>query len=199
MCEQYIVKKEIIISKNKIFNKYSKLDIFFKNCIEVLYGDDNKRIEKGTYNASEIVTELLNNRNEKGSGSFKFLDSLLKDKTGVYIFLDNKTPVYIGVGGTKKGNDLKIRVKNECKIYGETKEESGTLSKNIKDIETELGNGNEVDSFDKIREKIKSYQIITISVGEMLKPNGKRNIVNIHKAEALEKILIALFHPKYNK
>jgi len=187
--EKYLIG-EISITKDKIIGEYKNMDSFYINCIEGLYGKYNKNIN--FYNLSKIIKQNADN----DLTDLKKLNS----KTGVYLFV-NKTnePVYIGIGGEKvNSQDLKTRIGQEFRAYtkkGEvskySKDSGATLSKNIREIDNLLEN--KKNSPDNSIEKIKSFSLITITVGEV---KTKKDVL---KSRALETILIALFHPKYNK
>lgn len=114
----------------------------------------------------------------------------LKNKTGVYIFVENTIPIYIGVGGTGKKDDLRTRIKAETRSYS-TSNNNATLSKNIQEIDSLLMNTKvtEVDSMNKI----KGCKVMVLVVGDMSDDSNK------DKSIALESVLIALFNTKYNK
>jgi hypothetical protein len=181
------------IAKDSILAKYKNIDVFFRDCINALYGEGNTNIEVNCFLSSNIVV-----KNSKYKLSI--LNSL-KTKTGVYIFLDNESiPVYIGIGGQKVNakQDLKVRISQELRAYCQnnvttnySKDSGATLSKNIQNIDTLLTN-NQVSPDDSV-ETIKSFSLITIAVGAITDENSVNN------SQALETILIALFHPKYNK
>jgi len=124
----------------------------------------------------------------------------LKDKTGIYIFLDSEfVPVYIGIGGQKtNGQNLKIRLGQELRAHVKkgqsteySKDSGATLSKNIQEIDKLLTQ--EDISADTSIETIKGFKIITLAVGDI---DCEKDVLN---ARALETVLISLFHPKYNK
>ncbi len=178
------------ISKDSILTKYSNIDDYFKNCINALCGEKNTGIKINYFLPCNII---LNG----GSNNLSALDAL-KDKAGVYIFLDSdKIPVYIGKGGTSNeltGKDLKFRVGQEL---GKGNPHN-TISNNIIDIESKLQN-KKITSRVSIDKFIKNFSILTITVCDRVINNNEIDKVNILNTEALEIVLIALFHPKYNK
>ena len=178
MSEDAKINDVISISQEKILEKYSKMEKFFINIIKELYaGKIRSFCMKG------IIKE---NRND-----YKEL-KILNNKTGCYMFLCEGVPVYIGVGGKNvNGRDLYKRVTQQCRKYDNKSDTGVTLSKNIQTIDELLGEKNV--SPDYSMEKIKSFDLIPIVVGEIT------NEKDVYKAKALETILIALFHPKYNK
>jgi len=168
------IKEIISISKEEILEKYCEMDDYYKNIIKALYGEKLDRYDLdftiNEYKAGFTIDDL---NNEKG-------------KVGCYIFIEDMVPVYIGVGGTEK-RGLKDRIAQERrKFEKEGKGDKGaTLSQNIQEIDGL--------SAEESVEKIKKFQLIAIIVGERDKRCDR------YKAQALEAILIALFHPKYNK
>ncbi len=190
MCNPIKINENINISKNDILNKYKKFDKYFRDCLDALYGEKNN-ITINCY----LPCNIINKQKYK----LEIL-KLLEDKTGVYIFIDNENiPVYIGIGGQKQNKqDLKTRVSQELRAYvtkGKTtsysKDTGATLSKNIQEIESILQN--QKITPDNSIELIKSFSLLTITVGEVTIKS------DVLKSRALETILIALFHPKYNK
>ena len=177
------------ISKESILAKYTNINSFFKSCINAFYGDYNTGIEVNCFLPCNIIVNGANNKLS--------ILNILKGKSGVYIFLDSdRIPVYIGKGGTSKkltGTDLKSRVGQELRAGSI----GNTLSKNIIDIESELQNKNISKEF-SIDNLIKNFSLLTITVCDRV-ANNEIDEVNILKAEALEMVFIALFHPKYNK
>lgn len=180
--------KEVI---KEILEKYQDMNKYFRDIIEAIWGDYDSNNSK-----------LIIKRYDSSHGIDISEDEV--GKTGCYIFLCDGIPVYIGVGGhkiykkkkkkqnqncKKKNWDLQCRVKQELKKY--TNNTGATLSKNIKEIDTLL-EGKEISADDSV-EKIKKFQLITIVVGKRNKKEAREN------AKKLETILIALFHPKYNK
>jgi len=184
MNNKYQISENLCINKYLIIKHVENAVNIVKKIILDLYESNPKNKFIHYFDAKKIMENLRSD-----SKDYTFLDKL-KHKTGAYIFLYENKPLYIGVGGIKNKDDLKTRVKNECKIYGETKEKSATLSKNIQDIETALGNTDKVKHHEKL---MKKFQIVAIALGDMsIKNNQQLAII-------LETILISLFHPKYNK
>jgi len=181
------------ISKESILSKYKKMDKFLKDSIHALYGEDNE-IKINCFLPCNII-------GRSGSNSYSCFISL-KKKTGIYLFLNNDdAPVYIGIGGEKvNGQDLKTRLQQEINVYVQknsslstiyAKNTGATLSKNIQEIDTVLENKKVLP--DNSIEKIKTFSILTVIAGDI---NNKEDVI---RARALEMVLIALFHPKYNK
>ena len=189
------INENISISKEQIQTNYQQMDIFFKNGISALYGDNvEENFEVNCFLPCNIIKE-------SGKNSYKCFNTL-KNKSGVYLFLNNNTePVYIGIGGEKlNGQDLERRLIQEVNVYVKkdsnfktkyAKNSGATLSKNIQDIDSILEN-NEVTPDNSI-ERIKLFSILTLSVGKI---NDKNSVL---KSRSFETILIALFKPKYNK
>ena len=112
------------------------------------------------------------------------------NKTGVYLFINSEyVPVYIGVGGVGKSDDLADRVRNECKLYP-SEDTGATLSKKIKENSSLLCNKL---SDDQIISMICSFEVIVIDLGKMDNPDNQKF------ASYLESLLILLFKPLYNK
>lgn len=175
-----------IIPKKSILDKYSKMDAFYKSCIDDLYGN-SKELEIKCYLPKNIINDAGKNNN---LSCFNELET----KTGVYLFLENQTPVYIGIGGEKvAGQDLKTRIGQELRAYAKkevetkySKDSGATLSKNIQEIDLNISPDDSV-------EKIKTFKLLAICCGNV---SEKEDVL---KARALETVLIALFRPKYNK
>lgn len=179
--------KEVI---TETLEKYQNMDRYFRDVIAALCESNDSNNSKFLIKRYDSCHGIESSEDEVG-------------KTGCYIFLCDGIPVYIGVGGhkiykkkkkkqnqncKKKNWDLQCRVKQELQKCTNT---GATLSKNIKYIDALLEN-KEI-SVDASAEKIKKFQLITIIVGERNNENAREN------AKKLETILIALFHPKYNK
>lgn len=185
------ITETISISKDEILIKYSQMNQYFMDCIKVLYGKCVQGVDIKYF----LPCNIINKRN-----CLSILDCL-KGKTGVYIFIDNDSvPVYIGIGGqkVKATQNLKVRLSQELRSYCKenaatsySKDSGATLSKNIQEIDALLTN-KQVSPDDSV-ETIKSFGLITITVGSITDKNSVNN------SQALESILIALFHPKYNK
>ena len=190
------IMDKIEISKEKILEEYTNIDDFIKEAIEIVYCEKEiditkheiiKTIEKYEFGL-KIIQEMIEKR------KYDALDDL-KGKTGVYIFLKDGIPQYIGIGGEKHDgkdeNRLYTRLTQELRKYDPSSSDTGaTLSKNIQEIETALGNITYgVESI----EIIKTFDLIVLLVGDITKKE------DVEKARVLETVLIALFHPKYNK
>lgn len=180
-----MIRNQIIISKKEILTKYSNLDTKIKSVIEKLY-------EVDTYNQENNLTDNVNIK------LFKITDDLLKnsrnndklkgyeDKTGVYIFMKDNIPVYIGFSGQiNKTQSLYGRIVEK---HFHSKEE---LVKKIEKIEKYLNPNVSLpnDKHQLILEYISSIIVIDC---------GKKEHDNISFAQTLEVILIALFNSKYN-
>ncbi len=117
-----------------------------------------------------------------------------KEKTGVYIFLDNDNiPVYVGVAGKVGGDhDIKQRLQKQFNCDNT----NATLSINIEEIESILQSIqiNCPKKKDK-KELILKYasKLLVIEVGDISSAD------EVQKAQSLEILLIALFNAKYNK
>ncbi len=183
------ISDNIILSKDSILNRYQNLDVYFRDCLEALYGKDN-----GVDIKCFLPCNIINNT---GKNSALALNSLI-GKAGIYIFLDQDlVPVYIGKGGTSSSTaddakDLKFRINQQ--LGGGNRH--NTLSNNIIEIESLLSNNTITE--DESIEYIKSFSLLVISSGDRRK-NGSLFQDSIDNANTLETILIALFHPKYNK
>jgi len=160
-----------IISKESILNTYSEMDVFFKKIIEFLYTGKN---------SNELTINQISVNDYKKEKSFL---SSWDSNSGVYIFIENRFPVYIGKAGTgtsEKYSFLK-------RIDQETSHTDQTLPKNVMKIDNLLENNNL--NIDDAINKIKQFNLIFIKTEE----KGNKT-----KCKALEAVLIALFHPKYN-
>ena len=95
------MRNEIKISQLDIDNKYNNIDSFFRSWIDALYSNSLNDKEIIELEVSEV---MLNSKNDYTSIKKS------KNKTGIYIFLDQDGyPKYIGKGGTsrkKEGKDL---------------------------------------------------------------------------------------------
>ena len=161
-----------IISKENILNTYSGLDLFYRNVIDFLYTGIN---EQNIIFAKTLVSNYIENKDN-------FSD--WENNAGVYIFIENRIPVYIGEssGGNSDNYNFLIRIDQE------TSHTNQTLPKNVMKIDNLLENNNL--NIDDAINKIKQFNLIFIKTEE----KGNRT-----KCKALEAVLIALFHPKYNK
>jgi hypothetical protein len=186
-----LVLPTIKISKDNILKKYFQMDDFFKSCINALYGDSEKP-EIKRYLPKNII-------NDVGKDNDLSCLNELSTKTGVYLFLEDQIPVYIGIGGEKaEGQDLKTRINQELRAYAKkgvktkySKDSGATLSKKIQKIDLLLLN--KKISPDVSVEKIKTFKLLVICCGDVSKEK------DVLKSRDLETVLIALFHPKYNK
>ncbi len=188
------INDKYFIKKDDILKKYNSINNFYMDCLLTLYGEPKKNITLYPYSPFNIIKP-------KGDNNYSCLDAL-EGKTGVYIFIDNKRfPVYIGIGGKKlDGQNLKTRVSQELNVYVEkgstqttiyAKNSGATLSKNIQEIDSLLLNTSILP--DNSMKTIKSLYLLVIPVGSI------SNQTDVTTSKCLETILIALFHPKYNK
>lgn len=160
-----------IISKEEILNSYSEMDVFYKNIIESLY--------TGKINNKLTIKQISVKDYQKSKSSLSSWDS----NAGIYIFMENRFPVYIGKAGTgasEKHTYLK-------RINQEINHKNQTLPKKVMKVDNLLENNN--ISINDAIVKIKQFNLIFIKTG---------NKGDLLKAAALEAVLIALFHPKYN-
>jgi hypothetical protein len=175
------IKEVISISKKEILEKYQDMDKYFRDVIERLYAG-----EYASFDLKNIIKESGNN----DCSALNFLTG----KTGCYMFLcDGGIPVYIGIGGEEVGGrDLYERVRQQC---GKGSDSGVTLSQNIQDIDklfVKKEKKKEI-TLEYSTNKKKTFYLIPIVVGDVTEEE------DVGKAKALETILIALFHPKYNK
>lgn len=188
------IKETISISKNEILAKHSQMNQYFMDCIKALYGECVQGVDIKCFLPCNIIKASKQN-------NYSVLEDL-KKKSGCYIFLNKEQiPVYIGIGGkVLNKQDLYKRITQELSSYVKkgsnqkteyAKNSGATLSKNIQEIDALLTN-NQVSPDDSV-ETIKTFGLITINVGSITVKNSVNN------SQALESILIALFHPKYNK
>ncbi len=198
MCRSKIANP-ITISKKDISDKYDKMNIFFKKCIQCLYGEENDK-QEWTDIKEKIIelncSEILQNTKED-------LQNTLRNKTGVYIFLEitengDGIPVYIGVGGGKEKHGKK-KDKGESNhhqdlykrlIEQQIKTRTQTLSKNIRN-KYELFFSEQITD-EEITNLIKRFKVLVILCGEL------KNNIDMGLSECLEKILISIFQPLYN-
>lgn len=187
------ITETISISKDEIFAKHSQMNQYFMDCIKALYGESVQGVDIKCFQPSNIIKD-------SGNNNYSILKGLEK-RTGCYVFLNNlQIPVYIGIGGKKVNatQNLKDRLSQELRSYCKenattsySKDSGATLSKNIQEIDSKIESKNVTP--DESIEMIKSFMIIVIVVGDINKDS------DVLKSRALETILIALFHPKYNK
>lgn len=177
---------DIEINLAKILKDNINLPNSIKIIIESLYSKSiNGNIE--IFNSCDMI----NIESEKSRNNLNILDDY-KNNTGVYIFLNNDLPVYIGVAGNnvKSNHSIKDRVGVHLKC-----DDNATLPNNIYTIETLLGN--DVINLTKINRKnlILTYapKLIIINIGLL------HNEQDIKKSNDLEQLLISLFNSKYNK
>lgn len=180
-----MIANKIIISKDEILNKYSNLDAKVKVIIEKLY--EIKEFNKE-------YTLLINVNIKAFKVDESFLDNIksnnelkkYENKTGVYIFLKDNIPVYIGFSGQKdKEQSLYGRIVNKQLSTNDN------LVKKIKKIE-KLLNPN-LTLLEDRKKLVLEYTSSLIVIDF-----GKQETNNIKFAQALEVILIALFNSKYN-
>jgi hypothetical protein len=183
------------ISKKALLEKYNLINRYFLDCIMALYGENIQSVDLKCFLPCTIIKSA-------GQNKYSILGEA-KKKTGCYIFLNQEQiPVYIGIGGkvANSKQSLYDRIIQELSVYVEkgsnqstmfTKDSGATLSKNIQEIDSLLTNTQITP--DNSVETIKSFSLITIIIGEITCNEA------VEKAQALEIILIALFHPKYNK
>jgi hypothetical protein len=177
-----------IISKDEILNSYSEIDSLYKSMIEYLYtGSNNNGLTVKNISVSDY---RINNSSL----------SEWNDYSGVYIFMKDRFPVYIGKAGTASMNFLE-RINQELACYGpdsnnqnKKKNNCNTLSRKIQTIDLLLNSSlhinNQSDLGDYSLTTINSFYLIFVKSGE----KGDND-----SATALEAVLVALFHPKYNK
>ncbi len=158
--------------------KYIKINEYSRKFIQAFYGRKGKTEVKISYlNPSKVIKD-------DGQHDLSSLKKVLRGKSGVYIFLEKGIPVYIGIGGKKvRGESLYTRVRKELMP-------SQTLAKKITKIDSLKLKKKVSDQY--IIEKIKGFDLIIISVGEV------SDEIAIGKAIVLEKFLIRLFTPKYS-
>ena len=85
-----MIAKQIVISESEILNKYSNLNEKVKFIIEKLYEIDKYQEEYKVTNEIKIKTILVDKELLEKSKSFS---KDYRDKTGVYIFLNNSYKV----------------------------------------------------------------------------------------------------------
>lgn len=130
-----MIAKQIVISEIEILNKYSNLNEKVKFIIEKLYEIDKYQEEYKVTNEIKIKTILVDKELLEKSKSFS---KDYRDKTGVYIFLNNNNiPVYIGFSGKGKKQDLKKRIENQLSAKDNN---CSNLVYNIIKIEEKLDN-----------------------------------------------------------
>lgn len=216
-----MIKNQIIISKNEILAKYSNLDTKIKSVIEKLY-------EVDTYNEKNDLTDNVNIKLLKITDEFlknsRNNDKLkeYENKTGVYIFMKDGIPLYIGFSGSRS-QDLKKRIENQ--FSAKDNSNSNLVYKIIK-VEENLdyvslkNNINDIDEINKIlqlrkeyfkkpkkkrRGKVKEIDfkrlqniILKYTSSLIVIDCGEKQDDNISFAQTLEVILISLFNSKYN-
>ena len=213
-----MIAKQIVISEIEILNKYSNLNEKVKFIIEKLYEIDKYQEEYKVTNEIKIKTILVDKELLEKSKSFS---KDYRDKTGVYIFLNNNNiPVYIGFSGKGKKQDLKKRIENQLSAKDNN---YSNIVTNIIKIEKELDYINLKNHFNNIEDIIvtlklredyhkkrteirpeidfKELQRILLKYTSSLIIvciGSKENEENVKFAQALEVILIALFNSKYN-
>ena len=174
------------IMKQDVLDKIESVCERSKSIINSLYSNQNDLLVIKCCCIREIIE---NNKANNTRNRFTMLQEV-SNATGVYLFINSEhVPVYIGVGGVGKSDDLADRVRNECKLH--PNEDSGaTLSKNIKENSRLLCN--EL-SDEQIKSMICSFEVVVIKVGEMNEPENQKF------ANYLESLLILLFKPLHNK
>jgi hypothetical protein len=185
------LKDRIIISKETILEKYQNLQPFYVSVISVLYGngDQDSDFRICEFKTSDIVKEGRNNLREL---------KVFEGKTGVYIFTDEQhEPVYIGLAGERESSDHSLKERLQKQLNADLS--NSTLAKNIGEIEGLLKNDpNMQNTRDKngLKKLINEYspKLIVISTGDLNNNEEARE-----KAQILEKMLIALLRPKYNR
>lgn len=161
------------------------IDEFCKKIIDEFYLDKSKiRYE---FQCEQIIKAIKTNEGKRGQNKvYKFLDKI-KDKKGIYCFVDSEgNPVYIGQGGSKK-DDIKRRVIVEHKIYPE--DTGATLTENIRKIEKLFGKNM---NYEDARRLLFDYKVIVIA------KNKNDSELTIESLNRIEQILIHLFRPNYN-
>ena len=213
-----MIAKQIVISESEILNKYSNLNEKVKFIIEKLYEIDKYQEEYKVTNEIKIKTILVDKELLEKNNSFL---KDYKNKTGVYIFLNNNNiPVYIGFSGKGKKQNLKKRIENQLSAKDNN---YSNIVTNIIKIEKELDYINLKNHFNNIEDIIEilrlredyhkkrteilpeidfkelqrillkyTSSLIIVCIG------SKENEENVKFAQALEVILIALFNSKYN-
>ena len=187
--------KEIIISKENIFKQNPKLPQRYREIIDILYHDFTIQNQ----NQSDVVKIKFFSLDRIVKVESKNIISELnelKKKVGVYIFINEECePVYIGLAGKKNGDhSLKDRLQKQLNANLT----NSTLAKNIRDMEGLLQNDPKILNTQKksdLKKLILIYStyIIVIITGLLNEDSA------IKEAEDLEKILIAILRPKYNK
>lgn len=180
---------QIIISKDEILTKYRNLDKKVKNIIQKLYTIDkyDKEYQVENFDMRIKKVKIENIINENGKNSYKKYLDFIKEKTGVYVFLDkNNKPLYIGFGG---------QIDKEQSLYERIS--SKQLSSNdtlIKNINEKENCGSDTSKSCERKKLLLKYtsSLIIIDCGIQIEEN-------VRFAQSLEVILIALFNSKYNK
>jgi hypothetical protein len=183
-----MIKQNINISYDTIIDNYNKLNCLFLNVIKALY--------RKAYDESLFCVQSFESKNIINIDAYNTLRELdlYKNKTGIYIFLDeNIVPVYIGEAGKQGG---KHSLKDRLGVQFKCDPSNATLAKNISTIETLLQNTKVAknDLQKEMKQLILKYAptFIVISLGDITEDNVKN-------ARAIEQVLIALFNSKYNK
>ncbi|MBG9858113.1 hypothetical protein [Bacillus wiedmannii] len=160
--------------------EFDEISKEIKRYLDIINAASPHRI-KHEFSSSTILASAL-------TGNRKCLDEI-HGKIGVYIFMDNERHfVYIGVGGLGKKDSLKTRVNKEHRVYGENKDQSGTLSRNIQKI---LG----VKPHESMK-VINTLSVLTITLGKIGEGDDSWKIKNL--AQILERFLIYYYKPKFN-
>ena len=180
--------KPVVISKENILKDYSALSEEYKEIIRILYTEIPQNQIFKIFKVEELIRTNGNN--------YLVPIKELKEKIGVYIFINKEyEPVYIGLAG-KEDSTHSLRDRLQKQLNANLS--NSTLAKNIRDIEGLLQSDStilNIEQKEKLRELILRYTayIIVIITGEREDNNA------IKKAKDLEKVLIALLRPRYNK
>jgi len=173
------------ISYKSLLAQYEKMDDLYRQIIYCLY-KSKRECRNNSFSMSYYEVDKLI---KIGSSNELTMLDKLQNKCGVYIFLDKgNTPVYIGVAAKiDSKHSLKDRLQKQL-----NSNTNSTLSLNINEYEKYNYGLSQQNDFKKL---ILEYapKLITISMGKL------KNKEAINRSLALEKILIALLDPEYNK
>lgn len=104
-----MLKKQINTSESGILTRYDKLDTKVKDVIKSLYKLEKDKI-CNLAGSGFSISYIQINKDFLNIEKYEILSNL-KDKIGVYVFLDTlNIPVYIGFSGKGKINSLKTRL-----------------------------------------------------------------------------------------
>jgi len=182
--------RKVTISKKSILDAHPSLPKVYKNIINILYTE----ILQNQDQVKVFEVDKLIKKN--GRNDLSPLNEV-KDKVGVYIFINkNCEPVYVGLAGESSNSKHSLKGRLQKQLNADLS--NSTLAKNIRDIEGLLQNNQEILKIrdrKRLKELICKYTayIIAIITGELQDDNA------IEDAKSLEKVLIALLRPKYNK